>query len=560
MASLRISCFGEFQAELDGKPIQNFFTDKARALLAYLAVERARPHTRAHLAGLLWSDQPDEQALHNLRQTLTYLRKALGEGTASSALLLVERDTIRLNPAAQVWLDVRAFEEGLRRASRPERNGDGWRWLNPQRLSDALALYRGPFLDQLVLEGSPLFDEWSSLLREQLNHRCVEGLALMADYHERQGETALARQALSRLLSLTPWEETAHAQMMRLLAQDGQRSAAQSQYVLLRRYLREHLGLEPSSHTTALFEAIRSGSPVEALYPPARHNLPPPGPSFVGRQPELSELLDSAIDPGCRMLTLLGPGGAGKTSLALETARRLVGIFPGGVYYAPLRAVSQAGELAAALAEALDCNFSERQPPAAQLCDFLRRKNLLLVLDNFEQLLPDAGSTALLAEILAEAPQVKLIVTSRERLNLREECIFPVEGLRFPDGADLPGSPEDYEALALFQRRARQVKRRFQLEGENLAAAVKICRLVDGLPLAIELAAATLWNRSCPELAATVQHDLDALQDTSVNAPQHHSSLRAVFEFSWGLLEPEEQQTLARLAVFRGGFNIQAAL
>jgi predicted ATPase/DNA-binding SARP family transcriptional activator/Tfp pilus assembly protein PilF len=560
MPALSIFCFGDFEVRLDGESVRNFDTDKTRALLAYLAVERHRAHTRAHLAGLLWSDQPEERALHSLRQTLSYLRKALHETPNVAVFLLVERDSIRLNPAAQVWVDVQAFNQGLDAAYRHYHNRDGFGRLNPQRLCEALDLYRGLFLDQVILEGSPLFDEWSSLLREQLNRRCVEGLALLAEFYERRCEYGLARQTMDRILRLTPWDEAAHSQMIRLLAVDGQWSAAQNQYVLMRRCLREYFGLEPSEQTAVLFEAIRSQSPVFPRFGPVRHNLPDAGLPFVGRSAELTELMDSIIDPECRMLTLLGPGGVGKTRLALEAARRQVGVFPDGVFLAALRGVNTAEQLSIVLADALGCNFSDQRSPSAQLSDFLRRKNLLMVLDNFEQLLTDPDSVSLLAELLVEAPAVMFLVTSRERLNLREECIFAVDGLTCPDGAGIKEPLETYEALTLFLRRARQVKRDFQLDAENLTAAAQICRLVGGLPLGIELAAAMLWSRTCTELAAAVQANLDTLEGNAANAPIYHGSLRRVFAVSWQLLNPIEQQAFARLSIFRGGFTLDAAI
>jgi predicted ATPase len=554
MPALHITCFGDFETHVDDRLIRGFDTDKTRALLAYLAVERDRAHTRAHLAGLLWSDQPDEMALHNLRQALSYLRKALGETPGTAVFLQVERDTIRLNPQAQVQVDVHDFEAGLATAYRHFDQRDGCGRLNPLRLRSVLELHRGPFLDQVTLEGSPLFDEWASLRREQLLQRCVEGLARLAEFHERRCEYHQARDVLQRLLRLTPWEENAHAALMRLLALDGQTGAAQTQYMLLRRYLRENLGVEPSAQSQALFESIRAGGLPSPRFPAARANLPQGGLPFVGRDSELADLSDEIIDPECRLLTLLGPGGAGKTRLALEAARQQVGAFPDGVYFAPLREARDAGQMLTALAGALEFNFSDQGTPAEQLGDFLRRKNLLLVLDNFEQLLADPQCPALLAELLGKAPAVTFVVTSRERLRLREECVFEIDGLSLSgDGQEEP------EALALFARRARQVQRAFALDGENRPAAEHICRLVGGLPLAIELAAATLWGRTCAELAGSVQRDLDELASGAADAAPQHASLRAVFDVSWRLLDDAEQDAYTRLAVFRGGFDGEAA-
>jgi predicted ATPase len=324
--------------------------------------------------------------------------------------------------------------------------------------------------------------------------------------------------------------------------------------MLLRRYLCEHLGVDPSAQSQALFETIRAGDLPGPRFPAARANLPQGGLPFVGRGGELAELADELNDPQCRLLTLLGPGGTGKTRLALEAARGQVGAFPDGVFFAALREARDPGQLLAGLADALELHFSDHGAPEAQLGDYLRRKNLLLVLDNFEQLLADPRCPALLAGLLRDAPALTFLVTSRQRLNLREECVFELDGLSLTGG---DGAEPD--ALALFERRARQARRSFSLEGADRAAAGEICRLLGGLPLGIELAAATLWGRTTAELAEAVRADLDVLASSAADVAPQHASLRAVFEVSWGLLTADEQKAFARLAVFRGGFDPGAA-
>ncbi|MEN4012419.1 MAG: tetratricopeptide repeat protein [Bellilinea sp.] len=560
MPVLNITCFGHFQTRKDGELIRNFDTDKTRALLAYLAVERDRVHTRSRLAGLLWSDQPEDQALHNLRQTLSYLRKALGETPNAPVFLQVERDTIGLNPTASVQVDVHIFESKLKSALRYYPQPDGRRRFNPLHLQAAIDIHHEPFLDQMVLEGSPLFEEWAMLMREQLVQCCVEGLSVLATYYERRCEYTLARQIISRIINLTPWEESAHAEMMRLLAVDGHRSAAQNQYLLLRRFLSEHLGVEPSHQTKTLFDAIHSGLGVMSKPAATRHNLPREGLPFVGRHTELTELADALIDPENRLITLLGPGGVGKTRLALEAARLQIGVFSDGVFFVPLRKTCAPEQLINALAEASDFKFTEQQSPQAQITNFLRRKNLLLVLDNFEQLLANPENAALLAHLLAETTSVTFFVTSRERLNLREESIIPLQGLSLPDRLETENQVNQSEALALFLRRARQVNHNFELDQKTLPAAIQICHLLDGLPLGIELAAAALYRCTCDELAQALMQDLDILQSSAINTPPQHASLRAVFEVSWQLLTAEERSVFEKLALFHGGFSLEAAL
>jgi DNA-binding SARP family transcriptional activator len=423
--------------ELDGEPVVNFETDKTRALLVYLAVESSRPsqwrrpHRREHLAGLLWSDIPEKRALQNLRQTILYLRKALREDRAAIPCLIATRDEVLLNPAVDYWLDVKAFNGALDEAYRHYRRRNGQGWLNIRPLQRGLAQFQDEFLEQFYLSGSSLFDEWASLQREEHNRRTIEALALLADYHQRRSEFALARQAAARIVELAPWEETAQAQMMRLLAMDKQWSAAQNQYIILRRYLREQLGVEPSQATTSLFDEIRitatHNTIIQSHFPLARHNLPNTPTPFVGREAVLDFLSERLSDPECRLLSLLGPGGIGKTRLALEAAHAQVGIAADGVFFVPLGSISSREHIPSAIADALGFVFTERGDPQTQILDYLRNKEILLVLDNFEHLLAAQGSTGLLSEILRQTSRIKLFVTTRERLYLQEECVCPLE-------------------------------------------------------------------------------------------------------------------------------------
>ncbi|HBX69573.1 MAG TPA: hypothetical protein DEH25_09390, partial [Chloroflexi bacterium] len=250
MARLKIFCFGAFYATLDETPLV-FDTDKARALLVYLAIEAPRPQRRQYLAGLFWSDMPEERALHNLRQTLSVLRKTLQDNTNPAPFLLIQRDSVQINPASDIWLDVSGFEQEINAALRyyrhcPENNEFNCR-LNLRQLQRAIKLFRGWFLDQMYLSGSPVFDEWASLRREAFNQQAIEALAILAELFERRGEYAQARQFANQIATLAPWDENAQVQVMRLLAVESQWSAAQAQYRSLRHYLQEQIGVEPAA-------------------------------------------------------------------------------------------------------------------------------------------------------------------------------------------------------------------------------------------------------------------------------------------------------------------------
>ncbi|MBK8990033.1 MAG: tetratricopeptide repeat protein [Chloroflexi bacterium] len=297
---------------------------------------------------------------------------------------------------------------------------------------------------------------------------------------------------------------------------------------------------------------------------PSPHNLPASAASFVGREPELAQLTDLLAQPDGRLLTILGPGGAGKTRLALETATRLLTDprFADGVFFVPLAdlptetpALSKA-EVAVAphIAETIGLKLSGPTAPDEQLRQHLRDRRLLLLLDNFEHLLPQAG---LIADLLAAAPGLRLIVTSRERLNLYEEWLVEIGGLDLP-----PEAAADWIAFSapqLFIQRARRVYLGFNAAAER-EAILRICQMVGGLPLALELAAAWVRTVPCRDIAAAIERHLDFLTSDLRNMPPRQRSLRAAFDYSWELLTQTEQTMLARLSVFRGGFAGEAAL
>ncbi len=575
MPALRIRCFGNLQVEVDGQPLNHFDTDKTRALLVYLAVENEHPQPRTHLAGLLWSDQPEEQALHSLRQTLSSLRRTLGDHHSSSPFVVIERDRVALNPENAIWVDIHAFQTSLDAAYRYYQRRDQGGWINVRRLTAALALRQGSFLAHLHVKGGPLFDEWQTIMRENLDQRALQGLALLSEIYEKRGEYTLARQTAQRMIDIAPWDEQSHLQLMRLYALDGQRSAAQNQYRTLRRFLHEQLDVEPAAETTALFEQIRATgihaagadptTPTLLRYPPDHSNVPDVSTPFVGREPELDEITDLLVNPACRLLTLFGPGGIGKTRLALEAARQQMGLLSDGIFFVPLATVSTAEQVSAAIADALGLVLTDQSDPHARLLDYLREKRLLLVLDNCEQLLGEPANIRPVIDILEQAPGATLLATSRERLMLQEEWIYPLTGLRYPlsvQPVEMQAAPEwveQYDALRLFYQRARQVQFGFRLDSNSLPAAIRICQMLEGLPLGVELAAAALWNDPCEVIAEKIVQRMNAFASPAVNIQPRHRSLWAAFDVSWQLLTADEQALFCRLGVFQGGFTLEAA-
>lgn len=516
---------------------------KAVALLAYLAVAGGRHHREA-LAALFWPDLGPPRAQAGLRQALWALNNALGPGH-----LVSDRQGVALS-GSELELDVAAFRAQLAAARRdPD---------NLESLRAAVALYRGDLLDGLELRDSAPFAEWRFLEAEALRRELATALELLAERLTRSGAHEEAVAAARRWVALDPLHEPAHRALMRCYDAAGQRSAAMRQYEECARVLAAELGAAPETATQALYAAIRAGrqerSPdgVSAAAGAASlARLPVPATPFVGRADELAQIARLLSEPACRLLTLLGPGGIGKTRLAIEAAGRLAGQFPDGACFVPLAAVATPDLIASAVAEALGLELFRRERVLDQLLDFLRPRALLLVADNLEQLVAGAS---VIGELIEGAPGLKILATSRERLGLPGEWTLDIGGLGLPEA----GAARAAAAIQLFLDGARRSSGGHEPGDDDLPAIARICRLVGGAPLAIELAAAWARLMPCAEIADAIARDLDFLSTDAQGMPARHRGLRAVFEHSWRLLDGEQQAAFRRIAIFRGGFTREA--
>lgn len=540
-------------------------TAKARALLFYLAVTGQRCR-REVLVDLLWGEMAEAAARRNLTATLTSLRREL------APYLLVEPDEIAFNPAAPHFVDVLRFRQ-LLAAGRAAND--------LAQVREAVALYRGDFLAGFTVKNATTFEEWAAAQREQLREQMLLALQLLLDEAVVRADYASGLDYANQLLAMDPWREIAHRQLMVLHAQSGRRDAALAQFELCRRILVEELGVDPMPETLALHARL-----LAADAPPA-HNLPPQPNYFVGRTSELRQINEHLADDACRLLTIVGPGGIGKTRLALEAARhfttpdRLLSPvnFVDGVYFVSLAGIAgaarpgaggyQADALLGAIAEAVSVNFEGGADGRRYLLNFLRPKTLLLILDNFEHLLGNETplpALDLVEALLRQAPNVKILVTSRERLNLQEEWVLEVAGLDYPPAGAPAGQPpvslaaiNRYDAVALFVQRASQTRTGFTLAEEEMPAVVRLCQLLAGMPLGLELAATWLRDLSCAEVVAELERGMDFLATTLRNPPARHRSLRAVFDHSWQILSEQEQAILRKLSIFQGSFSREAA-
>lgn len=561
---LVIKCFGNFRVELNGKVVSTFETDKTRALLVYLALEFARPLRRSHIAGILWSDETEERALHNLRQTLSYLRKTLGERIESPHFIIADRETIYINSRADVWVDCVAFNHTLADAYRHYQSQIGVGFINPRLLKKALTYFNGEFLSQFTNIKSVLYEEWIMLLREEFNLQAIKALSMLVEYHERRSEYHLAIEMASKIVELCPWDESVRNHVIRLLGVDQQWSAAISQYYALKRYLADQLSVIPSHQSIALYEQIckaaEGKSKILPEFAPYRYSIPQSHINFVGRETDMDRVTELIVSPEYRLVTIVGLGGIGKSRFAIEIAKQFVGIFPDGVYFVSLVSAKGSEQIITLIAESLGLIFSDQSTTQKQLLDHLRDKKSLLVLDNFEHLLSDERCINLLDSILSSAYNLKVLVTSREQLCLEQAHVYTLAGLCFPQASTISiDQIDEFDALQLFFNRVSQKQPGFTLHENNLPSVIKICRILEGLPLGVELAAATICEQGSDQVAEKYGNDLGALSTRMRNVQTRHRSLNAAFDVSWNRLSDDLQQIFYSLSIFSDGFDYFAA-
>ena len=534
-------------------PLADLRSRTAEALLIYLACSD-RPLSRQHLADFFWDDRSQKQASANLRAVLSMLRKQVSD------YLIVDRQTVAFNHDLEYSLDsaifeleIRAIETYLNQPTEPTSE-------MIDQLGTILDRYQGDFLTGFHLNESRGFEEWIILVRERLRRLAVLGLRQLVQYYLENGRYQEGITYVDRLVEADPYNEEAQRQRMWLLIRTGQRNAALQSYQTFADLLDQELGVDPAPATTAVFEKIHT------LTFPSPNNLPLTPTHFIGRKNEVAGLVEELITLGNRLVTIIGPGGVGKTRLALHFADHLKSFHPGyfldGIWFVPLASIHSGHFLVTAIANAINLTFRGSASPRDQLLKHLQNREMFLILDNFEHFLveDDLGLT-LLEDILKQAPQVKLFVTSREQLNLREETIFDIIGLPYPKTLSVQSeSAFSYPAIDLFLQSARRVSRQFKPEDPDVAGIVRLCQLLEGMPLGLEMAAVWVRQDNIQQIVSRLEKNLEGLSTTWRNVPERHRSLRSVFDHSWQLLTTEEQLKFASLAVFRGGFTVEAAL
>ena len=549
---LYIYLLGHLRIFKDDSALQFTALPRTLPLWAYLLLNRAGPVPRESLAYTLWSDVPESVARANLRRHLYDLRQALPPVPSGRPWLLTQTGTVQWNPAADYWLDVAEFE----RLS-----------ASPDHLAKAVALYSGDLLPDL-------YDDWIVPDREQLRNMYLADLSQLVVQSRAREDYAQAIAYAQQLLNHDPLREDAVRELVSLRYQAGDRAGALQAYQRFEQLLQEELGVSPMPETRALYAAVIQSVPlptgthqtvaVSLATATCPHNLPAQLNEFVGRGQDLTALVDelASSDSKVRLLTLTGPAGTGKTRLALEAATDMLpgqaGTFPDGIFFVDLAPVSDPHLVLPAIAEALGVGECSPRPLLEALKDSLHSKYLLLLLDNFEQVL-EAGP--LVTDLLRGAPNLRILVTSRAALRVYGEHEYPVPPLPLPDLEQLSdvASLLKNASVALFVTRARERQPHFRLTAENAGAVAEICVRLDGLPLAIELAASRAKILSPADISARLSDRLAFLTDGPLDRPARHRTLRGAIDWSHDMLDEGERTLFAMLGVFAGGCTLAAA-
>ncbi|HEX2742445.1 MAG TPA: BTAD domain-containing putative transcriptional regulator [Rubrobacter sp.] len=550
--AVRIGLLGGFRVSVGTRTIEEgaWRLRKAASLVKVLALARGHRLHRERVMDLLWPQLGVKAASNNLRGALHVVRRTLASDTASRYLEL-QGDQLVLCPRGQLWVDVDVFEETAATARRSR---------DPAAYRAAIDLYAGELLP------GDRYEEWTERRREELRQLHLALLTEMAGLYEAREQYERGIEALRRVLSEEPAREEAHTSLMRLYVLSGKRQESILQYERLRTSLTRELDVEPGIESRQHYEEIRAGEslatgsagdPSKRAADPAPHNLPASVTSFVGREREMIEA--RRLLSMTRLLTLAGAGGSGKTRLALEISRDLAGLYQDGVWFVELAPLSGPDLVAQEVAGALEVQERPGQPLTGTLVDSLRDREMLLVLDNCEHLIDAAARLA--DELLYSCPRLRVLATSRETLGIQGEVVWQVKPLSLPE-ADGGASVEGlmlYEAVRLFVDRARLRLPDFELMEANAGAVSRVCRKLDGMPLAIELATARMGALVVDQVAQRLEGSLDVLSAGSRTAEPRQQTLRATIDWSHELLSQTERALFRRLSIFTGGWTLEAA-
>jgi predicted ATPase/DNA-binding SARP family transcriptional activator/DNA-binding CsgD family transcriptional regulator len=527
---------------------------KAATLVKLLALAPKHRLHRECIMDLLWPDLAPKAAANNLRFALHNARRILHPASPkASPHLRLRSEHLALCPEGSLRVDIETFEQAADVARRARK---------PAAYEAAVRLYAGDLLPE------DRYEEWAEDRREELRTTYLALLLELAELHEERAELGPAIEALRLVVKSEPAQEGAHAGLIRLYALSGQRQWALRQYQRLRETLQQNLGTEPDAANRQLCENIVAGR-FPSIHPPQgdrpteespcdlRHNLPFTRTSFIGREQEVDEVKRALAMS--RLLTLTGAAGSGKTRLALEAGRELIGSYPDGVWFVELAALSNPELVHRAVAATLGVYEQPDRSPTATLVHALRTKKSLLILDNCEHLIDRVACGV--DTLLSTCPRLRIMTTSREALGIAGEARLVVPSLSLPDSRR-PPTVENLaksESVRLFLERARCHHPRLVLTPRNVGAVADICRGLEGNPLAIELAAARVGVLSVGQISTKIKDPLKLLTMGDCTAPPRQQTMRQALGWSYDLLNAAEARLFDRVSVFEGGWTLEAA-
>jgi predicted ATPase/DNA-binding SARP family transcriptional activator/DNA-binding CsgD family transcriptional regulator len=549
--AMRVWLLGGFKVSVGLRTVdqRSWRLKKAATTVKLLALSPGHRIHREQVMEALWPHLGRRAASNNLRRTLHAARRAL-DPTARSLYLTSENEQLVLCPNGNLWVDMQVFEEA---ASTARRSRD------PAAYRAAIDLYSGDLLPE------ERYEAWTEGRREELRQLYLALLVELAGLYEERTEYGAAIETLLGATAKEPTLEEAHAALMRLHALSGRPEQALSQYERLTHILSRELGTQPGDTTMRVREEILDGRlllsrptspPQEEPPDPGKHNLPAARTTFVGRERAMVEV--KRMLAMTRLLTLMGTGGSGKSRLALEVATDLVSAYPDGVRLVELAPLSEPSLVTQVVCGTLGVREQPNRPLADVLIEVLRGKEMLLVLDNCEHLVDAVAS--LVDTLLATCPKLRVLATSREALNVQGESRWTVPALSLPDPhrsrtvRELEGS----ESVRLFVERASQRDPAFALDSGNVQAVAEVCRRLDGIPLALELAAARVRVLTVDEIASRLENSLTLLTDGGRTALPRQRTLRGTLDWSYELLSEVEKKLFGRLSIFAGGWTLEA--
>jgi predicted ATPase/DNA-binding SARP family transcriptional activator len=574
-SSVRIRLLGGFDVEVDGQliPASAWRLRKASELVKVLAITPGHRLQREQAMEQLWPDRPADAALNNLHQALRVARTALGvTDEAGQRILVLREGVLSLCPNGNLWVDAEAFASAVHEAT------VAFGLAGPLA---ARELYRGELLPD------DRYADWAEAPREAVAQDYLTLLTQLAQGLEREGNRKAATETLRELLQHDRADESAHRSLMRLYAVDDQRRMALRQYERLRAALARELEVEPSDESRQLYREILEGrirpaaSPIavsatsrgvspdsppdslESSRPSAhrtvgrrRHNLPVQLSSFVGREREMREI--ERLLASSRALTLTGPGGAGKTRLAIEAAASQISAYQDGVWLVELAALSEPALVIQAIADVFDVREQQAVSPVELVIRHVDDRRLLLLLDNCEHLVEACASTA--QALLTGCPNLRIMTTSRQSLRIPGEVVFRVPSLPIPDPDAVmdPAELAPIDSVRLFVERAQAIVPTFALTARNAAAVARLCHHLDGLPLAIELAASRVAVLPVTAIADRLDDRFRLLVGGSRTALSRQQTLKATLDWSYNLLTEPQRRVLRALSVFVGGAPLDA--